>query len=255
MDFWRTVLVLFRRWYITVPAFLGSLALAVLAGSAVPATYQSDSVVVLTTPLTGGTESPLAKYPNSLTNPMLNFDRSLSLAGAILIQQLNSPETATALGLTPGGSVHYEVTNGSSNPELLESGPFLFIHATGPTPEAARRVTARLTEMVGEVLTQRQDALKAPAATHINVQVVVPTTAGHLLTDNPMRATAAALALAGIGCLTAVYGFDSLMTHRRRRRAARREERTPRTAVRPATASGREVIAAPPTREPVEAGG
>jgi len=133
MDFWGTVLVLFRRWYITVPAFLASLGLAAVAYSAVPAVYESNSVLVLTTPLGGGTKATDAKHPSSLTNPMLNFDRSLSLAAAIVIQQMNNSETATALGVAPGSTVGYEVTNGSTNPELLESGPFLFIHGSGPT--------------------------------------------------------------------------------------------------------------------------
>ena len=57
MDFWRTVLVLFRRWYITVPAFVATLGLAGAAYSAVPIQYESGSVLVLTTPLTGGTQA------------------------------------------------------------------------------------------------------------------------------------------------------------------------------------------------------
>ena len=31
MDFWQTVLVLFRRWYITVPAFVATLGVAAAA--------------------------------------------------------------------------------------------------------------------------------------------------------------------------------------------------------------------------------
>ena len=57
MDFWRTVLVLFRRWYITVPAFFATLGVAAAAYSAVPVQYESGSVLVLTTPLSGGTEA------------------------------------------------------------------------------------------------------------------------------------------------------------------------------------------------------
>ena len=138
MDFWRTVLVIFRRWYISVPAFFATLVLAGAAYSAVPVQYQSGSVLVLTTPLAGGTQATHEPNPTALTNPLLTFDRSLALTASIVIQQMNSSESAFALGVVPGGTTEYQVTNGSTNPELLETGPFLFVQGTGPTPEAAR---------------------------------------------------------------------------------------------------------------------
>lgn len=54
MDFWRTVMVLLRRWYITVPAFFATLFLAAAGASLVPLQYQSTSILVLTTPLSAG---------------------------------------------------------------------------------------------------------------------------------------------------------------------------------------------------------
>ena len=74
--------------------------------------------------------------------------------------------------------------------------------------------------MATEVLAERQDELGAPESTHITVQVVVPPTAGQPLLGSSMRAFAAVGALAGLASLAAVFGFESLMTHRRRRRAA-----------------------------------
>jgi hypothetical protein len=221
MDFWRTVMVLFRRWYITVPAFVATLALAGLTYSTVPVQYQSVSVLVLTTPLSGGTETANAQHPNSLTNPMLNFDRSLALAAGIVIQQMSSAQTAQVLGVTPGGVISYKVTNGSSNPELLESGPFIFVQGTGPSAQAAQDITERASALTAQVLDQRQTALDAPPSTHITVQEVVPPTAGQPLLGSNMRAAAAVGALSGLASLAAVFGFESLMTHRRRRRAQR----------------------------------
>lgn len=215
MDFWQTVLVLLRRWYITVPALLATLGIAAAAYSAMPRQYQSSSILVLTSPLTGGTR---VTTPATVTNPLLNFDRSLSLSAAIVIQQMNSPETAAALRLTPGGMPGYQVTNGSTNPELLESGPFVFVDGTASTPAAAEEITERVAAMVADVLSERQTQLNAPESTHIGIQTVVPTTSGRLLSGNPTRAAAAAAALAGLTSLAAVYGFESLMTYRRRRR-------------------------------------
>jgi hypothetical protein len=222
MDFWRTLLVLFRRWYITIPAFVMSLWLAGAAYSAVPVEYQSNAVLVLTTPLTGGTETThTGSRPKTLTNPMMNFDPSLALSAAIVIQQMNTSETAHRLGVTFGNDTSYEVSNGSSNPELLETGPFIFIGGTGPSPKAAQDVATSVAAMAAAVLNERQNELHAPPSTHINLQVVVPPAAGLPLSTSPLRAAGAAGALAAMAGLAAAYGFESLMTHRQRRRAER----------------------------------
>jgi hypothetical protein len=218
MDFWQTLSVLVRRWYVSVPAFLGSLALAAFAYTSSPLPYQSTSVLVLTSPLTGSTESVESSDPTSLTNPLLSFDRSLSLAASITIQQMTTLEVASDLGVTPGGSVGYQVTNGSTNPELLETGPFVFVQGTAPTAEEAQEITEKVTARAIEILDERQTELEAPASTHINMHRVVPATKGQPLKGEPRRAAAAAAALALLASLVAVYGFESFMDNRRRRR-------------------------------------
>ncbi|HEU5035716.1 MAG TPA: hypothetical protein VFT70_01840 [Nocardioides sp.] len=227
MDLWRTVAVLFRRWYITIPAFVATLGLTAAAYSVVPLQYQSGSVLVLTTPLRGGTESTQPSQPNAATNPLTNFDQSLALTASIVIQQLSSAETASQLGIRPGDTTSYTVNNGSSNPELLQSGPFIFVTGTGPTPQAAQDITRKVSAMATRVLASRQDELKAPASTHIELQQVVTPTSGQPLLGSPMRVAAAAGALAGLATLAAVYGFESLMNHRRRRRTTWRQDDAP----------------------------
>jgi hypothetical protein len=177
-------------------------------------------VLVLTTPLAGPTQATNPDRPPALTNPMLNFDHSLSLAAAIVIQEMNSSETAAGLGVTPGYTTTYVVSNGSSNPELLESGPFLFIWGTAPSPEEAQAITEQVVAKATAVLDERQTELDAPSSTHIGVEQVVAPSPGQLLSGTPLRAAAAALALGGVATLTVVYGFESLMSHRRRRKPA-----------------------------------
>jgi hypothetical protein len=220
MDFWRTLLVLLRRWYIAVPAFVLTIGLAGAAYSTMPVQYQSSSVLVLTTPLTGGTEGTRG-HPNPITNPLLSFDQSLSLTASIVIQQMNSLETIAQLGLAPGDTTSYQVTNGSTNPELLESGPFIFIQGTAPSPEAATAITTRVAALAAKVLAERQTELNAPESTHISVQTVAPATAGQVLAGSRKRAAAAAMALGIIASLASVYGYESMVT-RRRGRGSRR---------------------------------
>ena len=251
MDFWRTVAVLFRRWYITVPAFFATLLLAAAAASAVPVQYESGTVLVLTTPLTGGSESTDPAHPNPITNPMMNFDRSLSLAASVVIQELRSSKTLDALGITPGDTTSFEVNNGTSNPEMLESGPFIFITGTGPNPEAAQDITEKVSRMAMAVLEERQEELNAPPSTHIELQVIVAPTAGLPLLGSPLRAAAGVGGLAGLTSLAAVYGFESLMTHRRLRRARKQraiDEDDPATTTGPDSGRSDEVRAIGRTR-------
>ena len=223
MDFWGTVVVLFRRWYITLPAFLATLVLAGAAYMVVPLQFESGSVLVLTTPLNGGTEYKGPDHTDSVTNPMMNFDQSLALTASLVIQQLRSTETSEALGVRPGDTTTYEVNNGSSNPELLQSGPFIFVRGTGPSPGAAQDMATRVAAAAQEILEARQEEVNAPASTHIEVRVVVAPTAGQPLMGSPLRAAAGVGALAALAGLVAVYGFENLMEHRRLRRARKRQ--------------------------------
>lgn len=216
MDFWQTVLVLFRRWYIAVPTFVAGLGLAGLAYSLAPATYESGAVLALTSPLTGGTEVSAARRPPAFTNPLLNFDASLSQTAALLIQQMRSPAVARSLGVQPGSGTQYDVNNGSSNPELLQTGPFIFVTGTARSPAAAEDVADRVATTVTEILEVRQNQLLAPASTHIEVQRVVPVTDGELLTGKPARAAAVSLALAAMASLASAYAFESFATRRPR---------------------------------------
>ena len=84
------------------PSWVLSDSPALVYGS-VPTQYVSTSVLLLTMPKTGPTEQIDANRPNAITNPLLNFDRGLSLSASILIQALSTPETAAALGISPKG--------------------------------------------------------------------------------------------------------------------------------------------------------
>ena len=214
MDFWQTVKVVFRRWYVSVPTFLAALGVATLMYGSVPTQYVSTSVLLLTTPTTGATERIDAKEPEALTNPLLNFDRGLSLSASILIQALTAPETAASLGMSPNGGTSYEVTNGSTNPEALESGPFVFIQGTSITPQGARDIVRRVSALAVQDLAKRQKQLKVPASTYVTVNEVVPPTEPEVRKVRKLRAAGAAGVLAGLASLAAVFAFESIATRR-----------------------------------------
>jgi hypothetical protein len=218
MDFWQTILVVFRRWYVALPAFLLSILGALAVYTSVPKVYVSGSVLVLTQPITGSSQPADQTKPRDQTNPLLNFDKGLSTSAAILIQALSTPETASELGVPPGGDTYFEVSNGSSNPELLITGPFLFIKGNSGTKEGAIDIVRKVADRAHVELANRQKELNAPASTYITaVEVVAPTTP-EAQGGSRVRSAAAAAGLGIIGSLAATFGFESAMQARRRRR-------------------------------------
>ncbi|HEV2779862.1 MAG TPA: hypothetical protein VGX25_10735 [Actinophytocola sp.] len=220
MDFWQTILVVFRRWYVALPAFLLSILLALAVYSSVPKVYNSTSVLVLTLPATGASQPADPDRPRDQTNPLLNFDKGLSTSAAILIEALRDPEIAAELGVPPGGDTWFEVGNGSSNPELLITGPFLFIQGNSATPEGARDIVGKVAERARVELANRQKEVNAPASTYITAVEVVPPTMPAAHGGSRIRAGAAAGALGILAGLAATFGFESAMNARRRRRRA-----------------------------------
>ena len=95
-------------------------------------------------PTTGATAAVNDAYPNGLTNPLMNFDPGLSLTASIVIQSLSAPETVAQLGLTPGGATSYIVSDGSTNPELAASSPFIYIQGTSADPADAKGIVDKV---------------------------------------------------------------------------------------------------------------
>lgn len=221
MDFWKTILVLFRRWYVALPAFV----LAVAAVGAVyisrPIYYTSYSVLVLTSPLSGSTERADPKHPADLTNPLLNFDQGLSNTASILVEALSTPEMSNRLGVRPGGDPSFQVTNGSNNPELLINGPFVVLTAQSTSPGKVQDLVGRVAQHARQELVNRQQDVKAPPSTYIVLSVVVPPTTPQAQRGTKLRPAASALAVGFIASVSAAFGTESVMTRPGRRRRTR----------------------------------
>jgi uncharacterized protein involved in exopolysaccharide biosynthesis len=217
MDVWQTVKVVFRRWYITFPAFLAAIGIASLVYGSVPTQYVSTSVLLLTTPTAGPTERIETEDPNAITNPLLNFDQGLNLSASILIQTLSTRETAASAGISTEGGTSYEVTNGSTNPELLVSGPFVVIEGTSITSQQAQDIVRRVAMLANQDLAERQRELNAPTSTYISVNEVVPATTPEALKTSKLRAAGAAGILGVFASLAAAFAVESIASSKRHR--------------------------------------
>ncbi|WP_182907176.1 hypothetical protein [Microbispora sp. H13382] len=223
MDFWATVLVLFRRWYVTFPVFV--LVLAGAAGVYVmfPKTFVCSSSLVLTVPRDGGSLPADPKFPNPVTNPLVNVDSGLGLSASILIQGLTTGEVAQQVGVTPGGRTTFKVSNGTTNPELMITLPFVVISAEAPTAQEAHDVVARLGRIAKEKLVEQQRALGAPRATYLRAFEVVPPTTPEEKTGSRLRAACVALAMGLFLSMAAAFAVESWARSRRARRSGAAE--------------------------------
>ncbi|MEU4830706.1 hypothetical protein [Streptosporangium sp. NPDC023615] len=222
MDFWGTVLIVARRWYVALPTFLLSLGAAVGVYTTIPTPYVSNAVLVLTIPPSGGSLPSDPTRPNGLTNPLLNFDQGLSMSASMLIQVISTPESTRALGVQPEGETTFTVTNGGTNPEAMDGGPFVYIEGKSMSPDGARDIVTRVRDRARTELAARQRELNAPPATYIAMSEMVPPTEPMPQRGGKSRGAAAALLLGVLASLASVFSLESFLAARARRRGDRR---------------------------------
>lgn len=213
MDFWGTVRVLARRWYVVLPALVLSVVLTLLTYSSIPTRYGSTGVVLLTSPSAGARFSELTS-PDELVqvNPLLAFDGSLVISAQIIAQVLNDPATKRAIGAGPGSASTYLANNGETN------GPILFVATESDSAAEAEALAARALERAKQELDNRQRELGAPPSTFITSQVLVAPTAAEAQIGGKIRFAGAAMVLSLLATLGATFAFDSLIEAMKRRR-------------------------------------
>ncbi|MEO3795736.1 hypothetical protein ABGB14_36480 [Nonomuraea sp. B10E15] len=214
MDLWKTLQVMVRRWYVTVPMFLAALGVTGAIFITYPTYYDSEGLLILTVP-TGGSQVASNPAENAYANPLLAFDEGLRITSTFLIQAMNTPEVADTL-VDPDSDDSLSVTSGE-----LE-GPFIAVKATSTSPERARRmVTDAIVRTRLDLLKhQRRLAPSIPATYIVMTPIIEPTTP---IGQNNLKLRAAGAAL-GVGLaasLLAVYGTESYLNQRRRRQEAR----------------------------------
>ncbi|WP_020668524.1 hypothetical protein [Amycolatopsis nigrescens] len=211
MDFWKTLGVLLRRWYIAVPVLLISLGLAAGVYVSVDTDYESTGTIVLTSSAEGARASSGDDAGAvDLVNPLLAFDGSLNTSAQIIIQTLQDPSIAEQV-LGSGGTAKYEVGSGQL------TGPFIVVVANARTPDEARGIVTTVLERARAELTERQKALNAPETTFIKASQVVSPTPAEAKTGGKTRFAAVALVLGFVASLGAAYGWESFSDARRRK--------------------------------------
>jgi hypothetical protein len=209
MDFWMTIRVLLRRWYIALPVFALSLGLASAVFFSVSPQYESTGTIVLTAPSSGARVTVGGSQPAERINPLLAFDGSLTTSAQIVIETLKDPATLKQYETVDGMPATYAVGNGQL------AGPFIVVVATAGTPAAAKKTAASVLDLARNELAARQHSLQAPDSTYIRADSVVNPTSGKALIGGKVRYAAVALLLGLIAGLTAAYGYESYKNYRK----------------------------------------
>ena len=212
MDFWGTVRVLRRRWYIALPAVLLTGILALYVYISVPTRYESSGVLVLTSPAAGGRYTANTKPEDVVrVNPLLQFDGSLTTTAQILTQVLGDPKTAEELAGKGSTSV-YTANTGPVG------GPLLFITTESDSAESAEGLVGKVLEKTVAELAAQQKALNAPEQTFITAQVLVKPTTASAKIGGKVRYVGAATVVLLLLTLASTFAADSIMLKAKRRK-------------------------------------
>jgi len=182
VDLWASLGVIGRRWKITVPLVLLTVAASLAVGTTLSPDYEASASVLLvgpaspnvateTTPTTAATAQPGATAAPPLaepeSNPLLTLNQSLISTARATLEAISSQSTRRGLS-EAGLSTDYEVT-------VAQKDPIMQIVVTAPNAEQALQTIDALQNAVLEDLNARQEQAGAPADTRIQVQTLSAT--------------------------------------------------------------------------------
>ncbi|MFZ4516484.1 MAG: hypothetical protein ACOYN3_09270 [Acidimicrobiia bacterium] len=213
MDFWDSLAVLSRRWWIVVLGIVVTVAVALIVFGAISPTYRADGTVVFYAPGKLQLADPNAAPQRA--NPFLGFDGSVTVTSEITARAATAPNVMqTVTGVSPGSSF-------TAEPDISARGPILQLSASAPTRVAAVDTLGRGIATMNQTLNDQQQAVGASQDTWVRMAVLRSDKAATPVSGSRWRA-ALGIVLVGIGCtLMAAFGVDALARARARRREPR----------------------------------
>lgn len=209
--------ILLSRWYVVIVGVLLSVLLAGFVCALVPVQYTSSGVAVLL--------QPRRTDRGANSNALLDFDSSLSTTALIIVQDLNTSQTAALLGLR-SGTESYTIQQASAD-DSGASGqvvqPFISAKSKAATAERSLEIIDGLFGQARDDLIGQQKDLRVLPKDYIRLQELGYTSTPQRVMTTVAAATGAAL-LIGL-CLT--FASALLLDLRERRRTARRRARAP----------------------------
>jgi capsular polysaccharide biosynthesis protein len=159
MSYWETLLVIMRRWRISVPAALVALIIAIGTFLAVPPSYE-DSVQVL---FLG---SPTQPGEKALVNPYLELGSTLVSTADVIRLKVSTPQVVEALA-KEGATAEYGVALDQSTP-----APVLIVTSKAADPAVAQSTGRAVVKEIQATLQDLQEQAGAPRSTWVVTSVL-----------------------------------------------------------------------------------
>jgi capsular polysaccharide biosynthesis protein len=218
VDVWDLAKLMGRRWYLTVPMLLLTVAGTVWTITTIKPDYTSTGTIILVPP---ADKTPLTTQELAKTNTWVELGEDV-MAQAVTIS-VQTQATRTEIAADGLASATYEVSSEARSNLITVTG-------TAPTPEMAQRVVQRVMQQITTEVREQQAAFNPKPGRAITTQVLDEGDSIQVVTSATKRA---AVVIAGIGLLlTAAVSIvcDVLLRRRERRRTERRAERRARAA-------------------------
>lgn len=226
MDFWSSVKVLAKRWYIVAAGLAITLVAALGVNLLISPTYTATGSVVLSVP------PNLPERAESL-NPYLAYG-NLEVAAKVVASAMNQPSV-----------VRDQKRKGASGTFVVDldperSSPIITVDSRAETAAAAIRTVEVVTAGVQQLLGDRQKALGAPQNTWITANTVVVPEEANRAIGSRLRAISAVMVLGAIATLSLAFAVEGWSQGKEREAAA------VSVRYREATSSPAPLVPAPP---------
>lgn len=194
MDFWSSVKVLAKRWYIVAAGLALTLAAALGVNFLISPSYTATGSVVLSVP------PNLPERAESL-NPYLAYG-NLEVAAKVVASAMNQPSV-----------VREQKRKGASGSFVVDldperSSPIITVDSRAATATAAIRTVEVVTAGVQQQLADRQKGLGAPQNTWITASTVVVPEEANRAIGSRLRAISAVMVLGSIATLSLAFAVE-----------------------------------------------
>jgi hypothetical protein len=196
VDFWNSLKVLARRWYIVAVGLVVTVGAAVGVNLLIAPSYTAAGSLVLAVP-------PNLPERASAANPYLAYG-NLSVAARIVASGMNQPSVVREQR-SKGATGDFVV---DLDPE--RSSPIITVNCTARSAADAIRTVQVVTEGVQLLLAERQRALGAPQNTWITASSVVVPEEANRAVGSRLRAVSAVLVLGFIATLTLAFAVEGM---------------------------------------------
>lgn len=235
MDVWGAIVVLFRRFYLTVPLAAITLFGAYAMTRNVAPEYHASATMILIGPTA---QQPARDAPPLPVNPFVQ----LGTATVATTMQINASNAQSEQQVqAAGGTTDYKVTTAARS-------PIINIATTSKDPQQALSTAGQLVTLVQQDLGNRQRPYTTDTRQQITAQVLASPQLAGPDTTSRTRAEAIAIGAAVVVTILLVLVIDAMAAAYRRRReevviedevtarhaAVRREARADHTQLEPA---------------------